>query len=116
MKSKVVNFGTLFFMAAVVMLVCASSANTQTARRSSEAAIQSGTVNEKSPAVDLKTVGKLAAPGVLEVDPNSVRGKRLTISSGGEAARHVCIGKWDGAAKTCKGIYIELEPKGSSTT
>jgi hypothetical protein len=104
MKSKVVNFGILFFMAAVV-LVCASRANTQTARRSSEAAIQVGTVNERSPAVDLKTVGKLVAPGVLEVDPNSVRGKRITISGGADAARRLCIGKWDGVG--CKGIYLE---------
>lgn len=106
MKSKIVNFGILFFMAAVVVLAYASSANTQTERRPSEAAIQVATVNKKSPAVDLKTVGKIVAPGVLEVDPASVRGKRITLSGGGEVATTICIGTWDGPSQSCKGIYI----------
>ena len=107
MKSKVVNLGILFFMAAGVVLVYASRANTQTVRQSPEATIKVGRVNERSPTVDLRTVGKIVAPGVLEVNPDSIRGKRITVSDGGEAARHLCIGKWDGAAQTCSGIYIE---------
>lgn len=47
MKSKLVNVGILFLMTAVVVVVHASSANTQTARRSSEATLQIGTVNER---------------------------------------------------------------------
>lgn len=63
-----------------------------------------GTVTVKSPAVSLRTVGKEVAPGGFEVDPSSIRGKRLTIP-GGQTLRFICIGKWkDGE---CKGIYIE---------
>jgi hypothetical protein len=55
--------------------------------------------------VDLKVVGKEVAPGVIEVDPNSIRGKRLTVPRGNQTARFICIGKWKNGE--CKGIYIE---------
>lgn len=65
---------------------------------------EEGTVTQKSPVVSLRTVGKEVAPGGFEVDPSSIRGKRLTIP-GGQTLRFICIGKWK--AGECKGIYIE---------
>ena len=69
-----------------------------------ELPIQVGTVTEKSPAVTLKAVGKEVAPGVFEVDPSSIRGKRLTITPG-QTLKSICIGKWK--AGECTGIYIQ---------
>ncbi len=106
MISKLLNFRKLFPLAAAAMLLFAGAATPQTERsQSGETAIQAGVVNAKSPAVDLKAVGKEVAPGVLEVDPNSVRGKRLIIPRGNQTARFICIGKWKNGE--CKGIYIE---------
>jgi hypothetical protein len=109
MNRNGLNFIKLFpIMAAAAVLVLASAANPQAAeRRAPEASIQVGKVTERSPAVDLKAIGREVAPGVIEVDPSSIRGKRLILPPVGGAARHLCIGKWDGAAKTCKGVYVE---------
>lgn len=105
MKRKSFNFGKLFPLVGAAVLVCASAANPQAERRQADLAIQSGTVTERSPVVDLKTAGKEVAPGVFEVDPASIRGKRLGLPRGGQALRAICIGKWK--AGECKGIYIE---------
>ena len=83
----------------------ASAADAQQAeRRLPEASVQVGTVTEKSQAVSLKAIGKEVAPGVFEVDPDAIRGKRLTIPRG-ETLWHICIGKWK--AGECTGIYID---------
>jgi hypothetical protein len=92
------------------MLVFASTANPQTERRQpgapAETTIQVGTVTERSPAVSLSAIGREVAPGVLEVDPGAVRGKRLTLPRGDQAqAKKLCIGKWSNGE--CKGIYLE---------
>jgi hypothetical protein len=99
----------IFPVVALALLVFASAASSQqpTERRMPEAPgapIQVGTVTEKSPAVSLRAVGKQVAPGGFEVDPSSIRGKRLTIP-GDQTLRFICIGKWK--AGECKGIYIE---------
>ena len=84
----------------------ASAADAQQAeRRLPEASVQVGTVTEKSQAVSLKAIGKEVAPGVFEVDPDAIRGKRLTIPRG-QTLKHVCIGRW--REPECKGIYIEF--------
>ena len=70
-----------------------------------ESSIAVGTVTEKSATVSPKDIGKEVAPGVLEVDPDSVRGKRIMMPSGDQTARAACIGKWKNGE--CKGIYIE---------
>jgi hypothetical protein len=70
-----------------------------------ESAIAVGTVTKKSAAVNPKDIGKEVAPGVLEVDPDSVRGKRIMMTGGDQTARAVCIGKWKNGE--CKGVYIE---------
>jgi hypothetical protein len=112
MKSNVLNLGKLFLMAALTMVVFAGAANPQTERRQggasispTEGAIEVGTVTAKSSAVNLKAIGREVAPGVLEVDPSSVRGKRLVMPRGDQTMRFVCIGKWKNGE--CKGIYIE---------
>lgn len=67
------------------------------------------TVSEKSPAVSLKSVGRLVARGTYEVSPSAIRGKRLTISpsiSPSDGVVKVCIGHWDGTA--CNGTYLEI--------
>ena len=96
----------IFPVAALALLVFASAASSQQPmeRRISEASMQAGTVTEKSPAVSLSVVGRQVAPGGFEVDPGSIRGKRLTIP-GDQTLRFICIGKWK--AGECKGIYIE---------
>jgi len=105
MKGKVLNFRRLFPIVAAVVLVLAGAANPQTERRQAEA-IQVGTVNEKSAAVNLKTAGKEVAPGVFEVDPASIRGKRLTIPRNDQSLRKICIGVMKKGE--CVGILIEF--------
>ena len=70
-----------------------------------ESVIGVGTVTEKSATVNPKEIGKEVAPGVFEVDPNAVRGKRIMMPSGDQTARAACIGKWKNGE--CKGVYIE---------
>ena len=96
----------IFPVVALALLVFAGAASSQQPmeRRMPEAFIQAGTVTEKSPAVSLRAVGRQVAPGGFEVDPSSIRGKRLTIP-GDQTLRFICIGKWK--AGECKGIYIE---------
>ena len=79
------NCGRLFPIVAAGMLVYAGAAypqpkQTQTEKQiieaPKEAPIALYRVNDKSPAVNLTAVGKEVSPGVLEVDPASIRGKR----------------------------------------
>jgi hypothetical protein len=87
-------------------MLLANVANTQTERNQSGDMKSADVVNAKSSALDLKAVGKEVAPGVLEVDPNAIRGKRLVFPPrGNQTARIICIGKWKNGE--CKGIYIE---------
>lgn len=66
-------------------------------------------VTEKSPTVDLTAVGKEVSPGVLEVDPNAIAGKRLMVPSGGKG-KNICLGKWSQlkAGPTCEGSWVQL--------
>lgn len=112
MKSRVLNFGKQFLIAVAAVFVLTGTANLQTERRQSgalppptENTIEVGTVTARSAAVNIKAIGKEVAPGVFEVDPNAVRGKRLVAPRGDQALRFVCIGKWKNGE--CKGIYIE---------
>jgi len=77
-----------------------------------EVANKEEAVSAKSPAVSLKSVGRLVARGTYEVSPSAIRGKRLTISPGdgvikpSDGVVKVCIGHWDGTA--CNGTYLEI--------
>jgi hypothetical protein len=66
-------------------------------------------VTEKSPTVDLTTVGKEVSPGVLEVDPNMIAGKRLMVP-GGAKSKNICLGKWITlkAGPVCEGSWVQL--------
>ena len=114
MNSKSKTFSIFLSFAACAVLACAGVAHTQTVRRAEVEAtrkidtIQVASVNAKSPAVNLKAVGRKVAPGVLEVNPELVRGKRLILSSGSsDAAFKLCIGWWDG--KSCLGTYLDTD-------
>ncbi|MFN2413496.1 MAG: hypothetical protein ABR535_10665 [Pyrinomonadaceae bacterium] len=95
------------------MFLFVGTANAQNERRpapaQADAVISVGSVTGASPAVELNAVSKMVAPGAWEIDPNSVRGKRLIlpmkVQGGAETARFICIGKWKNGE--CKGIYIE---------
>lgn len=116
MKSKFLNFGKLFRLAAtaIIMLFFAGTVSLQTERNQSkdptETFIKVGTATAKSPAIDLKTVSKEIVPGIFEVDPSSIRGKRLIVprDKSGEnlSIKGICIGKYKNGE--CIGIYIEL--------
>ena len=104
MKSKLLNFRVSLFIVAAGLLVFAGAASPQSTERVAGGTIQVGTVTGRSPAVSLKAVGKEVAPGMFEVDPGSISGKRLTVPHD-QAQRKICIGRWkDGE---CRGIYIE---------
>lgn len=88
------------------LFIIAGAANAQPERVQSADSIQVGTVNARSASVNLSAVGKEVSPGMFEVDPKSVRAKRLVLSGGGgQAVRSICIGKWKNGE--CKGILIE---------
>ena len=70
-----------------------------------DSSIAVGAVTERSATVSPKDIGQEVAPGVFEVDPESVRGKRIMMPSGDQTARVVCIGKWKSGE--CKGVYLE---------
>lgn len=112
MTIKRMNFGSLFPVMAAGMLVYAGAAYAQTEKAKIEAPkeepIAIDRITDKSPTVNLAAVGKEVAPGILEVDRASIRGKRLVIPSGG-AAKHICIGKWVKlvSGPTCEGTWVE---------
>lgn len=109
MRSKLLDLRILCSIAAAAILVFAGAANPQTERTKSvaatETAIQVGTVTRGSPAVNLNAIGREVAPGVFEIEPSSIRGRRITVPRGDLGARVVCIGRWKNGE--CKGIYIE---------
>ncbi len=105
MKSKLTKLRVSLLMVAAGLLVLTSPASPQTKERVAGIIIQGGLVTGRSPAVSLKTVGREVAPGVFEVDPGSINGKRLTVPRDQAAQRKICIGKWNNGE--CRGIYIE---------
>ena len=68
-------------------------------------------VGPKSRAVSVTAVGKEVAPGIYQVDPASVQGKRLIMPSSGSGAAlvkvGVCIGVWSKKKQRCIGIWIQ---------
>lgn len=110
MKNKIMDFAKLLPIVAAGVLVCAGVAYAQTEKRvieaPREAPIKIDKVTLNSPTINLKDVGNDAAPGIVEVAPSSIRGKQLVLPAGA-AGRHVCIGKWNAATKTCEGVLIQ---------
>lgn len=69
-----------------------------------------GEVDPRSPSVALSQVGVQVAPGIVQVDPKALVGKRLIVD---EASRvdtvTVCIGHYNRKTKVCTGIRIIFE-------
>ncbi len=69
-----------------------------------------GEVDPRSPSVALSKVGVQVAPGIVQVDPQALVGKRLVID---EASRigtvGACIGVYNKKKGKCFGIWIEFE-------
>ncbi|MDB5070220.1 MAG: hypothetical protein JWM87_1331 [Candidatus Eremiobacteraeota bacterium] len=60
-------------------------------------------------AVTLASVAKELQPGVYEVDPRAVMGRRVVFSANGAASQLVCIGHW--SKNACNGILIDTRPQ-----
>jgi hypothetical protein len=60
-------------------------------------------------AVTLASVAKELEPGVFEVDPKSIMGRRVVFSPAGPAPQLVCIGHWTKGA--CGGILVDTRPQ-----
>ncbi|HUH92195.1 MAG TPA: hypothetical protein VL742_03490 [Casimicrobiaceae bacterium] len=109
MKIERMNLGALFPMFAAGMLFYAGVAYPQTEKKiiekPGEPPIALHRVTEKSPTVNLSAVGKEVAPGIFEVDPSSIRDKRLVI----EGKEHACLGKWlkTRQGPVCEGSWVQ---------
>ena len=68
-------------------------------------------VGKKSQAVSIRAVGKEVAPGIYQVDPESIKGKRLVMPATGSGTAFVkvgvCIGVWHKKKQRCIGIWIQ---------
>jgi len=68
-------------------------------------------VGLQSRAVSVTSVGKEVAPGIYQVDPDSIQGKRLIMPATGSSAAlvkvGVCIGVWHKKKQRCIGIWIQ---------
>jgi len=118
MKVDRMNLGRLVLGMAAGALVCAGTAYAQTEKqpptekqlinKPGPPPIALHRVTEKSPTVDVTTVGKEVAPGILQVDPNAIAGKRLAIPSGGKT-KSICLGTWVTlkAGPTCEGSWVQ---------
>ena len=115
MKTKIMSFGRLLPIVAAGMLVYAGAAYPQTEKRvieaPREAGIQMDRVSATAPTVNLTAVAKEVEPGIMEVDPSSIRGKRLVL--GAVAGKNICLGKWTTQKrgttenKFCQGMWIQ---------
>ncbi len=115
MKVDITNFGKVLPLVAAGMLAYAGAAYSQTEKRVIEApkepGIQLDRVSATAPTVNLTAVAKEVEPGIMEVDPSSVRGKRLVL--GTIAGKNICLGKWTiqkrGTTenKFCQGMWIQ---------
>ena len=121
MKIERMSFRRLLPLMAAGMLVYAGVAYPQTAPMEKQPPTQKKILNkpgdppialhrvtEKSATVDLAAVGKEVSPGMLQVDPNAIAGKRLVVPSGGKT-RSICLGNWVTlkAGPTCEGNWVQ---------
>jgi len=110
MKTERMSLARLFLMVAAGMFVYAGAAYPQTEKqiveKPGQPPIALHRVAQSSPAVNLSAVGKEVAPGVFQVDPNSIRDKRLVIDVKG---KQVCLGKWITTKQgpMCEGTWVE---------
>ena len=115
MKVEITNFGKVLPFVAASLLVYAGAAYSQTQKAILEAPKQPGIaldrVSATAATVNLTAVAKEVEPGIMEVDPSAIRGKRLVL--GTVAGKNICLGKWTtqkkGTAenKFCQGMWIQ---------
>lgn len=69
-----------------------------------------GEVDPRSPSVALSKVGVQVAPGIVQVDPQALVGKRLTIDQASRIGTvGACIGVYNKKKGKCFGIWIDFE-------
>ncbi|HTS21073.1 MAG TPA: hypothetical protein VMN79_04595 [Casimicrobiaceae bacterium] len=119
MKTQGMNFGILAVTLVAGALVCAGTAYAQTEKqpptekqiinKPGEPPIALHRVTGTSPTVDLAAVSKEVSPGVLEVDPNVIAGKRLVVPGSGKG-KNICLGKWITlrSGPTCEGSWVQM--------
>ena len=68
-------------------------------------------VTAGSPGVTLREVGKEVEPGIFQVDPDALRGRRLIVTNKEAAQFAICIGVYRHG--TCYGlsIWIKKDPR-----
>ena len=110
------KFKRIAAISALTLMLATGAANAKTPEVSSvESKIDASSsskvvpvdvVNNNSPDVKLTEVGKQVAPGVIEVNPDAIKGKNLVFDQGDSNQQriHICIGKWKEGS--CTGIYI----------
>jgi hypothetical protein len=64
--------------------------------------------------VTLDSVGKEVEPGVVQVDPKAVFGRRIVFSPLLPQPHLVCFGSWN--AGVCKGFVVDLRPQAQPGT
>ena len=62
-------------------------------------------VQINSPAIAIETVGKVVAPGILQISPESLNGRVLNFDNI-QSYRGVCIGVFSTRKGKCTGIFI----------
>ena len=59
--------------------------------------------------ITLDSVGKEVEPGIFQVDPRAVAGRRIVFSATAAAPQLICFGSW--GSHVCKGILVDLRPQ-----
>lgn len=62
--------------------------------------------------IALDSVGKEVSPGVFQVDPLAVTGRRIVFSQAASPPQLICFGSWNGSL--CKGILVDLRQQNPS--
>jgi hypothetical protein len=77
------------------------------AAASKSATIPVGRASLKSQAVSLKEVGRVVAPGIIQVNPAAIRNRRLVFgTTAQEEVQGVCIGEFNVNTGVCNGVFI----------
>jgi hypothetical protein len=102
MKLKDLSRCIALSLLSAILLVNAAGAAT-----SRSSTIPVGNASSKSPAVSVKEVGREVAPGVFQINPSSIRNRRLILPTAEPAGRFIlCIGRW--SSGSCNGVYINI--------
>ena len=59
--------------------------------------------------ITLDSVGKEVDPGVVQVDPKAIYGRRIVLSPAVAPPQLICFGSWH--AGVCRGFVMDLRPQ-----